>query len=100
MAKRKTRVATFRRDETTREPQRHHFFTSSYLHWRAGDDLEGTLKRQREADMASGLKVRMFNVWRVPGISKESHYHIENYTPQADGAEFICTIWYDETDIG
>jgi hypothetical protein len=72
-----------------------HYFVTSFANWRTGSDLLDVLKRQAKADKADGrIPVKECYVWRVPGVSRETHYAIENYKPKVEGAEFLDVVVY------
>jgi len=68
---------------------KYHWFTSSFANWNADDSLRKCILRQRAMDKDSSMPPARFNIWKIPGVSKETHYKILNYEPQADGAEYI-----------
>jgi len=58
-----------------------HFFASSVAEWRVDTDVVALITHfEREG--------YPFNVWHVPG-TPDSHYRIENYVPQVDGAVWL-----------
>lgn len=68
---------------------KYHWFTSSYANWNADDSLRKCILRQRATDKDSLLPPAGFNIWKVPGVAKETNYKIRNYEPLAEGAECI-----------
>jgi hypothetical protein len=78
-----------------------HFFCTSTLNWQCADDLFVALKKVEIADKKTckslGVKIAPdanCSVWQIPGADAGTKYQIQNFTPEIDGAEFICNTKY------
>lgn len=72
----------------------YHWFVSNSFYWSASDSLLSAIYRL--LDLSRLLPTNVYaatpiNVWRVPGRNAGTHYGVEFYTPQIEGAVFVGT---------
>ena len=81
-------------NDDSKEVQKFHFFSSSFLYYHFDEDLLKCLERQKRSDRQDRrFKVKGCNVYKVP-VPAGTEYKIEDFRPVVEGTEFIASIVY------
>lgn len=72
-----------------------HYFITSALHWHTGTKLHELIAKQKRKDRnkKAPYNASTYSVYVVP-VPEKTHYKIENYAPQVEGATLLFSERY------